>query len=88
MSSSLDRFIKTRGSEPLFKKMNGWYLASLSQTISIGIVPERKKPCLYIVDEVGKEVSVLAVFSNNESAVKARQILNRLAAGLEYGKFK
>ena len=88
MSASLDRFLRAKGAEPLLKKMNGWYLASRGQTISIGIIPERKNPCLYLVNEVGKDVTVLAVFSNDESAEATREILNKLAKGLEHGGVK
>lgn len=65
----------------LVKRMNGWYISSMSKTVGVGLVPGRKKTCLYTMSRDGGTYEVLAVFSNEAASDEARTILNKLAGG-------
>tara|TARA_R110000787_G_scaffold89251_3_gene189016 strand:- start:3558 stop:3752 length:195 start_codon:yes stop_codon:yes gene_type:complete len=61
--------------------MNGWCIAEKDRTVGVGLVPHRKKACLYSLSMEDGTYEVYAVFSNKESANKVRDLLNSLAIG-------
>jgi len=65
----------------LIRRMNGWYIGSLGKTVGVGIVPMRKKTCLYTVSRDGGTYEVLAIFSNEAASLEARELLDALANG-------
>lgn len=85
MYKALRDLIHKKGSCSLRKRMTGWYLTEDNELLGIGLVPFRRKPCLYILDD-SNEHTVLATFSNEEAATRARLILDRVARGVVRGE--
>lgn len=86
MYKGLRNLIYKRGACSLKKRMTGWHLTEDGKLLGIGLVPFRRKPCLYILDDETNEYIVLAIFSNEESASRARVILDRVARGVVRGE--
>ena len=62
----------------LMSKFHG-YRADAGPALHIGVLPGRKRPCLYlaVTNEFVAEVEVLATFRSEKSAQAAQDILDR-----------
>lgn len=88
MPNFVTSFRNSHGANPIFERMNGWYLPARNKIICVGHVPNKTKPCLYLLNDTTKEMEILATFKSREAATTTRMILKELGEGLAEGKLK
>ena len=88
MGDFVSEYLRRKKAPALFRRLNGWFLPSHKRTISIGLLPSKTRPCIYLTDDQTGKIEILGVLRSKETAKKARIILTELAEGVEQGSLK